>query len=161
MRRGRERSRGRHAHSSSGATAGRTRPRVSRRRGGTPSTRCSDRLERRRAFAMSRSVYRRERGWRLRWALLVQGDLLAACLAYLLAFLLRAAVPFPLTRGYLPALRFAEVHHHWIAMLAAQAGVLFFLRLFEPRGLINPRAPARPIAAAAGPPDPILIAVYV
>src|SRR5207245_4633240 len=60
LRRGRGRSRGRHAHSSSDATAGRTRRRVSRRRGGTPSTRCGDRLERRRAFAMSRSVYRRE-----------------------------------------------------------------------------------------------------
>src|SRR6059058_5546154 len=156
----RERSRGRHAHSSSGATAGRTRPRVSRRRGGTPSTRCSDRLERRRAFAMSRSVYRRERGWRLRWALLVQGELLAACLAYLLAFLLRAAVPLPLTQGYLPAVRFAQVHHHWIAMLGAQVGVLYFLGLYEPRALGNPRAQAGTIAAAAGLQALILIAVY-
>src|SRR5437879_4928831 len=109
---------------------------------------------------MSRSVYRREGGWRLRWALLVHGDLLAACLAYLLAFLLRAAVPFPLTRGYLPALRFAEVHHHWIAMLGAQAGVLYFLGLYEPRALITPRAQAGPIAAAAGLQALILIAVY-
>jgi len=109
---------------------------------------------------MSPSVYRRERGWRLRWTLLVQGDLLAACLAYLLAFLLRAAVPFPLTRGYLPALRFAEVHHHWIAMLGAQAGVLYFLGLYEPRALSNARAQAGPIAAAAGLQALVLIAVY-
>ena len=109
---------------------------------------------------MSRSVYRRERGWRLRWALLVQGDLLAACLAYLLAFLLRAAVPLPLTQGYLPAVRFAQVHHHWIAMLGAQVGVLYFLGLYEPRALGNPRAQAGTIAAAAGLQALILIAVY-
>ncbi|TMA66810.1 MAG: hypothetical protein E6J68_06920, partial [Deltaproteobacteria bacterium] len=104
-------------------------------------------------------MYRRERGWRLRWALLVQGDLLAACLAYLLAFLLRAAVPLPLTQGYLPAVRFAQVHHHWIAMLGAQVGVLYFLGLYEPRALGNPRAQAGTIAAAAGLQALILIAV--
>ena len=109
---------------------------------------------------MSPSVYRRERGWRLRWALLVQGDLLAACLAYLLAFLLRAAVPFPLTQGYLPALRFAEVHHHWIALLGAQLGVLYFLGLYEPRALTNPRAQAGAIGAAAALQALVLIAVY-
>jgi len=68
---------------------------------------------------MSRSVYRRDGGWRLRWAILVAGDLLAACLAYLLAFVLRTHVPLPLTQGYLPGVRFAEVHHHWPEMLLA------------------------------------------
>ena len=69
---------------------------------------------------------------------LVAGDLLAACLAYLLAFLLRTAVPFPLTQGYLPPLRFAEVHHHWPEMLAAQMGALYFLGLYEARALTDP-----------------------
>jgi len=82
---------------------------------------------------MSRSVYRRDGGWRLRWAILVAGDVLAASLAYLLAFMLRARVPLPLTQGYLPPVRFAEVHHHWPEMLLAQAGVLYFLGLYEPR----------------------------
>jgi hypothetical protein len=51
---------------------------------------------------MSRSVHRRDGGWRLRWAILVAGDLVAVVLAYLLAFLVRIVVPFPLTTGYLP-----------------------------------------------------------
>jgi len=56
---------------------------------------------------MSRSVYRRDGSWRLRWAIIVAGDAVAAALAYLLAFLLRVAIPLPLTSGYLPPLRFA------------------------------------------------------
>ena len=109
---------------------------------------------------MSRSVYRRDGGWRLRWAILVAGDLLAASLAYLLAFMLRARVPLPLTQGYLPALRFAEVHHHWPEMLLAQAGVLYFLGLYEPHALHRPRDHLGAVVAAAGLQALLLIAVY-
>ncbi len=109
---------------------------------------------------MSATVYRRERGWRLRWTLLVAGDLLAACLAYLLAFLFRVVVPLPLTQGYLPALRFAEVHHHWVALLAAQGAVLYFLGLYEPRAIGDPRAHAGSIVAAAAVHALLLIAIY-
>jgi exopolysaccharide biosynthesis polyprenyl glycosylphosphotransferase len=109
---------------------------------------------------MSVAVYRRDGGWRLRWAILAAGDLLAACLAYLLAFLLRASVPFPLTQGYLPPLRFAEVDHHWLEMLAAQVGVLYFLGLYEPHALTRPRDHAGGLVAAAGVQALVLISVY-
>jgi exopolysaccharide biosynthesis polyprenyl glycosylphosphotransferase len=109
---------------------------------------------------MSRSVYRRDGGWRLRWAILVAGDLLAVSLAYLLAFMLRARVPLPLTQGYLPALRFGEVHHHWPEMLLAQAGVLYFLGLYELHALHRPRDHLGAIVAAAGLQALLLIAVY-
>jgi exopolysaccharide biosynthesis polyprenyl glycosylphosphotransferase len=105
-------------------------------------------------------VHRRERGWRLRWTLLLAGDLLAACVAYLLAFLLRVVVPLPLTQGYLPAFRFAEVHHHWLALIGGQAIVLYFLGLYETRALGDPRANAGPIGAAAILHALLLIAVY-
>ena len=94
---------------------------------------------------MSRSVYRRDGGWRLRWAILVAGDLLAACLAYLLAFVLRTHVPLPLTQGYLPGVRFAEVHHHWIEMFVAQVAVL----QSADRGMIKSSIRASPGKASA------------
>jgi exopolysaccharide biosynthesis polyprenyl glycosylphosphotransferase len=109
---------------------------------------------------MSPSVYRRERGFRLRWGMLLAGDLLAACLAYLLAFLLRVVVPLPLTQGYLPALRFAEVHHHWIEMFAGQVGVLYFLGLYEAHALRRPRDHIGALLAAAGLQALLLIAIY-
>jgi exopolysaccharide biosynthesis polyprenyl glycosylphosphotransferase len=109
---------------------------------------------------MSRSVYRRNRGWRLRWGILVLGDLLAAYLAYLLAFLLRARVPLPLTQGYLPSFRFAEVHHHWFALLLAQLGVLYFFGLYEARALSKPRDHVGVLVAAAVLQALVLIAVY-
>jgi exopolysaccharide biosynthesis polyprenyl glycosylphosphotransferase len=105
-------------------------------------------------------VYRRDGGWRLRWAILVAGDLLAACLAYLLAFMLRVAVPLPLTSGFLPPLRFAEVHHHWLEMLAAQGIVLYFLGLYEAHALSKPRDHVGALVAAAGLQALLLIAVY-
>jgi FlaA1/EpsC-like NDP-sugar epimerase len=109
---------------------------------------------------MRRIVHRRDTGWRLRWAVLGAGDMLACLLAYLLAFLLRIVVPLPLTQGYLPALRFAEVHHHWIEMLAAQAASLYFLGLYETRAVLHPRQHLGAICTAAGVQALLLIAVY-
>jgi exopolysaccharide biosynthesis polyprenyl glycosylphosphotransferase len=109
---------------------------------------------------MSPAVYRRDVGWRLRWAILVAGDLLAACLAYLLAFMLRARVPLPFTQGILPPVRFAQVHHHWPEMLLAQAAVLYFLGLYEPHALYRPRDHLGAIGTAAVLQALLLIAVY-
>ena len=109
---------------------------------------------------MSRSVHRRDGGWRLRWAILVAGDLLAAVLAYLLAFLVRVVVPFPLTTGYLPLLRFNEIHHHWPELLLTQVGVLYFLGLYEAHALTRPRDHAGPLVATGGLVALLLIAVY-
>ena len=92
--------------------------------------------------------------------MLAAGDLLAACLAYLLAFTLRVVVPFPLTQGYLPALRFAEVNHHWAEMLLAQLATLYFLGLYETRAVLSPRPHLAAVAAAAGLQALVLIAVY-
>jgi exopolysaccharide biosynthesis polyprenyl glycosylphosphotransferase len=105
-------------------------------------------------------VHRRDQGWRLRWAVLVAGDALAAWLAYLTAFVLRVAVPLPLTQGYLPMLRFAEVHHHWLEMLAAQVGALYFLGLYEARALARPRDHVGALVAAATLQALLLVAVY-
>jgi exopolysaccharide biosynthesis polyprenyl glycosylphosphotransferase len=109
---------------------------------------------------MSPAVYRRGRGWRLRWAILVAGDLLAACLAYLLAFALRTRVQLPLTQGYLPPFRFAEVQHHWIEMFGAQLAVLYFFGLYEAHALSRPRDHAGALVAAATLVSLVLIAVY-
>ncbi|MCW5891965.1 MAG: sugar transferase [bacterium] len=105
-------------------------------------------------------MHRRDTGWRLRWALLGAGDMLACLLAYLLAFLLRVVVPLPLTQGYLPALRFAEVHHHWGEMLVAQAASLYFLGLYETRAVLYPRQYLGALATAAAVQALFLIAVY-
>src|SRR3989442_1006090 len=109
---------------------------------------------------MSRSVYRREGGWRSVGAILAAGALLAPCLAYLLAFVLRTHVPLPLTQGYLPGVRFAEVHHHWPEMLVAQGAVLYFLGLYEAHALTRPRDHVGALLAAAGLQALVLVAVY-
>jgi exopolysaccharide biosynthesis polyprenyl glycosylphosphotransferase len=109
---------------------------------------------------MSAPVHRRDRAWRFRWGLLVAGDVVAACLAYLLAFLLRAVVPLPLTSGYLPPLRFAEVEHHWLALVAAQVGALSFLGLYEVRAATNPRDHLGALLFAPLIQALVLIAVY-
>src|SRR5207253_1416244 len=88
------------------------------------------------------------------------GDLLAACLAYLLAFVLRTHVPLPLTQGYLPGVRFAEVHHHWPEMLLAQGAVLYFLGLYEAHALTRPRDHVGAMVAAAPLQALVLVAVY-
>ncbi len=105
-------------------------------------------------------MHRRDAGWRLRAAILVVGDLLAAVLAYPAAFLLRTQVPLPLTRGYLPAVRFAEVHHHWLAMLVAQLTALYFLGLYETQALTSPRRHLGNLLAAPLLQALMLIAVY-
>src|SRR5262249_54936884 len=133
---------------------GRLRALRSRRRGDAPP------VERRLPSAMSRAVHRRDRGWRLRWAMLLTGDLVAVPLAYLLAFLLRVVVPLPFTRGYLPALRFGEVHHHWTEMLVAQLGALYFLGLYENRALSQPRHHVGALMAAAALQALVMVAVY-
>jgi len=92
--------------------------------------------------------------------MLVTGDLVAAPLAYLLAFGLRVTVPFPFTQGYLPGIRFAEVTHHWPEMLAAQLLTLYFLGLYDTRALLNPRDHLAPIGAAAALQALGLVAVY-
>ncbi|HXJ37187.1 MAG TPA: sugar transferase [Candidatus Eisenbacteria bacterium] len=92
--------------------------------------------------------------------MLVTGDLVAAPLAYLLAFGLRVMVPFPFTQGYLPGIRFAEVTHHWPEMLAAQLLTLYLLGLYDTRALLNPRDHLAPIGAAAVLQALCLVAVY-
>jgi exopolysaccharide biosynthesis polyprenyl glycosylphosphotransferase len=92
--------------------------------------------------------------------MLVTGDLLVAPLAYLVAFAVRASVPFPFTQGYLPPIRFAEVAHHWPEMLAAQLLVLYLLGLYETRALTNPRDQLTPIGAAAVLQALLMVAVY-
>jgi exopolysaccharide biosynthesis polyprenyl glycosylphosphotransferase len=86
--------------------------------------------------------------------------MLAAFLAYLVAFILRVAVPFPLTQGYLPALRFSEVNHHWAELFAAQLATLYFLGLYETRAVLRPRPHLAAVVAAAFLQALILIAVY-
>jgi exopolysaccharide biosynthesis polyprenyl glycosylphosphotransferase len=109
---------------------------------------------------MSRRVYRRDSGWRLRLAIIGCGDALAAWAGYLLAFWLRERVPLPLTQAYLPAVRFYEVQHHWPELVAAQIGVLYFLGLYEMRALTRPREALGALAAAPVFQSLILIAVY-
>jgi exopolysaccharide biosynthesis polyprenyl glycosylphosphotransferase len=109
---------------------------------------------------MSRTVYRRDRGWRFRWAIVVAGDVVCVLVAYQLAFLLRERFPFPLTQGYLPAVRFSELRHHWIEMQLVQVGVLYFLGLYEVRALTDPRAYVGGLVASAALQALLLIAVY-
>src|SRR5438046_2533146 len=135
-------------------------PRASRRRGGRGGGLSAPASKPCPSSGMSRSVYRRDGGWRLRWAILVAGDLLAACLAYRLAFVLRTHVPLPLTQGYLPGVRFAEVHHHWPEMLVAQGAVLYFLGLYEVHALTRPRDHVGALLVAAGLQALVLVAVY-
>ena len=105
-------------------------------------------------------MQRRDGGWRLRWAILVAGDVLACVLAYLGAFILRSLVPLPLTQGYLPGMRFAEVQHHWVEMILAQLGALYFFGLYEVRALTSPREYLGPLLAAPVVQSLILVAVY-
>src|SRR5262249_39774197 len=125
IRRVRAGSRGRRAPSSRSGTNGR-RP----RRGSSASgPRQSVAFEPPRPSGRPRAVHRRDSGWRLRWGMLVSGDLLASVLAYLAAWGLRMLVPLPFTRDYIPAVRFAEVSHHWAELVVLQLAALYFLGL--------------------------------
>jgi exopolysaccharide biosynthesis polyprenyl glycosylphosphotransferase len=90
----------------------------------------------------------------------VAGDVLACVLAYLLAFILRARVPLPLTQDYLPSVRFAEVQHHWIEMMLAQLGALYFFGLYEVRALTRPREYLGALVAAPVVQGLVLVALY-
>src|SRR5262245_54384672 len=92
--------------------------------------------------------------------MLVTGDLVTAPIAYMAAFALRVAIPFPFTQDYLPGIRFAEVTHHWPEMLAAQLLALYLLGLYETRALLNPRDHLTPIGAAAALQALVMVAVY-
>ena len=105
-------------------------------------------------------MQRRDGGWRLRWAILVAGDVLACVLAYLAAFILRTLVPLPLTQGYLPGIRFAEVQHHWPEVILAQLGALYFFGLYEVRALTSPREYLGPLLAAPVVQSLVLVAIY-
>src|SRR6266436_2230207 len=62
--------------------------------------------------------------------------------------------------GYLPGVRFAEVHHHWPEMLLAQGAVLYFLGLYEVHAVARPRDHAGAMLAAAGLQALVLVGVY-
>jgi exopolysaccharide biosynthesis polyprenyl glycosylphosphotransferase len=91
---------------------------------------------------------------------LVTGDLVVAPVAYLAAFAVRVAIPFPFTQDYLPGIRFVEVTHHWPEMLASQLLALYLLGLYETRALLNPRDHLTPIVAAAALQALMMVAVY-
>ncbi|HZP41294.1 MAG TPA: sugar transferase [Candidatus Binatia bacterium] len=105
-------------------------------------------------------MYRRDRSWRLRWAIVVLGDLVFACVAYMLAFALRQRLRLPFTQDYLPAVRFFEVRHHWPELAVAQVAVLYFLGLYEARALTRPRDYVGAMVAAPVLQVLVLIAVY-
>src|SRR6185295_18642867 len=69
-------------------------------------------------------------------------------------------VPLPLTQGFLPPLRLAEVRHHWPELFLSQLLVLCFLGLYEAHALTRPRDHAGALVAAAGVQALLLIAVY-
>ena len=109
---------------------------------------------------MSRRVRGRLRGWYVRAAVLAAGDALAAVLAYLLAFAIRIIMPLPLTQGYLPAVRFAEVEHYWITLVGLQLVALYALGLYETRLLTEPRRAVQGIGVAAVMHALAMVAVY-
>jgi exopolysaccharide biosynthesis polyprenyl glycosylphosphotransferase len=98
--------------------------------------------------------------WRLRWVALIAGDVGAAFLAYVTAFLLRAFVPFPLTSDYLPVLRFVQVTHYWLVIAAAQVALLLYFGCYDDRALAEPRRYVASVLAAAVALSLLLVAVY-
>jgi len=105
-------------------------------------------------------VSRRGARWRLRWLLVVMGDVGVALLAYLSAFLLRAYVPLPLTADYLPVLRFVQVTHYWVVIIIGQVALLYYFGCYDERALIEPRRYMPAALAAAAVLTLALIAVY-
>ena len=98
--------------------------------------------------------------WRLRWLLVVTGDVGAALLAYLSAFLIRAYVPLPLTADLLPVFRFVQVTHYWVVIVIGQVVLLYYFGCYDERALIEPRRYMTPALTAAAVLTLALIAVY-
>jgi exopolysaccharide biosynthesis polyprenyl glycosylphosphotransferase len=98
--------------------------------------------------------------WRLRWLLVVTGDVGVALLAYLSAFLVRAYVPLPLTADLLPVLRFVQVTHYWVVIVIGQVVLLYYFGCYDERALIEPRRYMTPALTAAAVLTLALIAVY-
>ncbi len=98
--------------------------------------------------------------WRLRWLALSAGDIGAAFVAYVTAFLFRAFIPLPFTSDYLPVLRFAQVTHYWIVIAAAQVALLLYFGWYDDRALAEPRRYTASALAAAVALSLLLIAVY-
>jgi exopolysaccharide biosynthesis polyprenyl glycosylphosphotransferase len=90
----------------------------------------------------------------------VAGDALAAVLAYLTAFAVRVIVPLPFTQGFLPAMRFAEVEHHWLALVGLQLASLYALGLYETRLLTEPRRALQGIVVVATVHALGMVAIY-
>jgi len=68
---------------------------------------------------------------RLRWWLLVLGDVLIAVAAYRMAFWLRANVYIPVFQGLLPMARWEEVPHQLWLVLASQVFWLHVCRVYD------------------------------
>ena len=102
----------------------------------------------------------RLRGWYVRGAVVVAGDALAAVLAYLTAFAVRIILPIPFTQGFLPAVRFAELPHHWLALVGMQLVALYALGLYETRFLTEPRRAVQGITVAAIVHGLAMVAIY-
>ena len=98
--------------------------------------------------------------WRLRWLVLVGGDVGCAVLAYIAAFVLRAYVPLPLTADYLPVLRFVQVTHYWIVIAVGQVALLLYFGSYDDRAVAEPRRYMPSALAAAAGLSLLLIAVY-
>jgi len=98
--------------------------------------------------------------WRLRWLVVVLGDVAVALLAYVAAFLVRAYVPLPFTEDYLPVLRFVQVTHYWVVIAVGQVALLLYFGCYDERALIEPRRYLASALTAAGALTLLLVAVY-
>jgi exopolysaccharide biosynthesis polyprenyl glycosylphosphotransferase len=106
------------------------------------------------------SLNRRGTKWGLLWLCVAVGDVAAALLSYVSAFLVRAYVPLPFTVDYLPVLRFAQVTHYWVLIALGQIILLYYFGCYEARSLSDPRRSMPSTLAAAGLLTLTLIAVY-
>ena len=92
--------------------------------------------------------------------LVVLGDLVLGLATYLLAFSVRAWLPFPFTQALMPQERLFQVRHYWWAVLGLQPVLLFFLDTYHD----IQRKRARELVVAAGTAIGlevlILVAVY-
>jgi len=98
--------------------------------------------------------------WGLIWLCVAVGDIAAALLSYVSAFLVRAYVPLPFTVDLLPVLRFAQVTHYWVLIILGQVILLYYFGCYEARSLSDPRRSMPSTVTAAGMLTLVLIAVY-